>query len=146
MSSTGALAVLARLKSVLGVTSDAELAIALETSPQTVSSWKRRDSIPYALCVELSSSYGVSLDWLLKGEDTGRPVSALNEEPHQTKASASEEQLTPREQAILGLLRSLDEADQRDIQSAAEEKKRLRQIEQRLQELTNALAVGSSGS
>jgi len=60
--------------------------------------------------------------------------------------AATSSGLSPREEAILGLLRGLDEADQRDIQSAAEEKKRLRQIEQRLQELTNALAVGAGGS
>ncbi len=146
MSSTGVLAVLARLKAVLGVTSDAELAAALATSPQTVSSWKRRESVPYALCVEVSDSHGISLDWLLKGEGMQRPISALGEGPRKGEQIASEDKLTPREQAILGLLRGLDEADQRDIQSAAEEKKRLRQIEQRLQELTNALAVGAGRS
>lgn len=144
MSSTGVLAVLARLKSFLGVTSDAELAGVLETSPQTVSSWKRRESIPYALCVELSSSYGVSLDWLLKGKDTEHPTSPLNDTSSQKNANHSEEALTQREQEILGLLRGLDEADQRDIHSAAQEKKRLREIEQRLQELTNALAAGAA--
>lgn len=146
MSSTGVLAVLARLKSFLGVTSDAELAVVLETSPQTVSSWKRRDSIPYALCVELSGSYGVSLDWLLKGDDMQRLASPLSEANSQLNVTPSEERLTEREQALLRLLRGLDEADQRDIHSAAQDKKRLREIEQRLQELTNALAVGAGRS
>ncbi len=72
-----------------------------------------------------------------------RPISALSEAPLKREQTSFKEALTPREQAILGLLRGLDEVDQRDIQSATEEKKRLREIEQRLQELTNALAVGA---
>ena len=46
----------------------------------------------------------------------------------------------PQEEAILTLFRSLEEADRREIQSAAEEKKRIRDIEQRLEDLTAALA------
>jgi len=42
---------------------------------------------------------------------------------------------TPQEDAILSLYRALGDADRRDIQSAVEEKKRLRDIEQRLEEL-----------
>lgn len=47
----------------------------------------------------------------------------------------------PQEAAILALFRSLEESDRREIQSAAEEKKRIRDIEQRLEDLTEALAV-----
>ena len=47
---------------------------------------------------------------------------------------------SPKEEAILELFRSLDESGQRDIQSAAEEKKRIRDIEQRLKDLTEVLA------
>lgn len=46
----------------------------------------------------------------------------------------------PQEDAILALFRSLEETDRREIQSAAEEKKRIRDIEQRLKDLTEALA------
>lgn len=47
---------------------------------------------------------------------------------------------SPEEDAILTLYRSLAESDKREIQSAAEEKKRIRDIEQRLEDLTAALA------
>lgn len=46
----------------------------------------------------------------------------------------------PQEEAILALFRALEETDRREIQSAAEEKKRIRDIEQRLKDLTEALA------
>ncbi len=75
----------------------------------------------------------MSLDWLLTGEGA-----MLRGE-----AGAVPEVLAsnPQEEAILTLFRSLEEADRREIQSAAEEKKRIRDIEQRLKELTEALAV-----
>lgn len=49
-------------------------------------------------------------------------------------------EMTPREQAILDLFRSLDEDGQREIQDAAAEKKRLRDLEQRFEELAAAFA------
>ncbi|MNU02635.1 hypothetical protein D3C72_2464040 [compost metagenome] len=45
-----------------------------------------------------------------------------------------------QEKAMLELFRSLGEAGKREIQSAAEEKKRLMDVEQRLKDLTEALA------
>lgn len=75
---------------------------------------------------------GISLDWLLTGEGSmflGGP------------AGASETQTAnQQEEAILELFRSLGEAGKREIQSAAEEKKRLMDVEQRLKDLTEALA------
>jgi hypothetical protein len=49
--------------------------------------------------------------------------------------------LDPREQAILALFRELSEADQREIQHAAQEKKRLSAIEDQLKELAAAVAA-----
>ncbi|MNQ70043.1 Helix-turn-helix domain protein [compost metagenome] len=80
----------------------------------------------------ISSRLGVSSDWLLMGEGTMfRGVSA-----DETGVSAENMQ----EKAMLELFRSLGEAGKREIQSAAEEKKRLMDVEQRLKDLTEALA------
>lgn len=64
---TSAEAVVARLAEALGAESDSHLAKLLGTSPQTLSSWKSRDSVPYAKCVSLATENGWSLDWLLAG-------------------------------------------------------------------------------
>lgn len=124
-------AVLERLMTVFAVDSDSELARKLDVNRQTLGSWRSRQSIPYALCVSVSEAEGVSLDWLLKGEGAMlRGASA---------APASSTPNNPQEDAILALFRSLEETDRREIQSAAEEKKRIRDIEQRLKDLTEAL-------
>lgn len=58
----------------------------------------------------------------------------ITPETHPVKAVSS-----PKEEAILALFRSLDENGQRDIQSAAEEKKRLKDMAQQLSEITAML-------
>lgn len=125
-------AVLERLMTVFSVESDSELARKLGVNRQTLGSWRSRKSIPYALCVNVSESEGVSLDWLLTGE--GSMLRAGSEAVTETAA------INPQEEAILELFRSLGEAGRREIQIAAEEKKRLMDVEQRLKDLTEILA------
>lgn len=76
---------------------------------------------------------GISVDWLLTGEGT-----MTGEAPQQQQTGAVT--VNPQEEAILELFRSLGEAGRREIQSAAEEKKRLMDVEQRLKDLTEILA------
>ena len=128
--------VLERLALVLGTKTGNQLAEALGVSPQTISSWKSRESVPYAQCVDVAREKGVSLDWLLTGEG---PMLRGQSAPADSGSSGP---ANPREQAILELYRALDEDAQRDIQSAAEEKKRLKDLEQRLQELEAVVAAG----
>ena len=109
-----------------------DLADKLGVSPQTVSSWKGRESVPYAECVEVAERLSLSLDWLLTGDGAMKrgaiaPTEALSAESH-------------REHVLLELWRELDEAGQREIQSAAEEKKRMSMLEARLRELEAVVA------
>lgn len=80
----------------------------------------------------LRTHLGVSVDWLLTGEGSMfHGVSAVGADP-----KTQNEQ----EKTMLELFRSLGDAGKREIQSAAEEKKRLMDVEQRLKDLTEALA------
>lgn len=131
-------AVLDRLRLVVGVKNDNQLCEALEVNRSTLGSWVARDSVPYAICVDLAEARGISLDWLLTGEgpmhrdEAG--ATALQEAPGGYAAD-------PREQALLALWRELDEGAQREIQHAAQEKKRLSAIEDQLKELAAAVAA-----
>lgn len=60
-------AIVDRLKEVVGVTKDVELAEALGASRSTPAVWKIRDRIPFAECMQVAEQYGVSLDWLVMG-------------------------------------------------------------------------------
>ena len=76
---------------------------------------------------------GISVDWLLTGEGSMTGVPTLEVQAGTAPANLQEE-------AILELFRSLGEAGRREIQIAAEEKKRLMDVEQRLKDLTKILA------
>ncbi|RTX42189.1 helix-turn-helix domain-containing protein [Pseudomonas aeruginosa] len=80
----------------------------------------------------ISSRLGISVDWLLTGD--GRMLRGVS--VGQAPGGAE----NPREQALLALWRELDEGEQREIQLAAEEKKRLKILEQRLAELEAVVA------
>lgn len=126
--------VLDRLHEVLGVKTDSQLCESLQTSRSTVGSWIARESVPYAICVGIAREHRISLDWLLTGEGPMRRA----EEGGGAQAPAE----SPREQALLALWRELDEDGQREIQRAAEEKKRLTTLEQRVSELEAVVAAG----
>lgn len=122
---------------VVEATSDSALARAIPVNRQTLASWRKRDRVPYLECIKFSEEHGLSLDWLLTGEGPMR-----REEQPQPAAPAVEVpegysafEMSPREAAMLELFRSLDEDGQREIQGAAAEKKRLSDLEQRVQEL-----------
>jgi len=122
--------VLTRLKLLTGAKTDAELSRALSVSPQTLSSWKVRDSVPYSLCVDLAKQHACSLDWLLLGEGGQRPVC-------QSEAAW--------EFDMLDRLRTLAPGDRQAILLLIKDKQRIQQLEQQLSELTSHFPKAASG-
>lgn len=64
----GATAIIDRMKRVTGARTDGQLASLLGIPRPTVASWKTRDSVPVEYCLEISSRYSVSLEWLITGK------------------------------------------------------------------------------
>jgi transcriptional regulator with XRE-family HTH domain len=116
------------MKDLTGTRTDAQLSKALGISPQTLSSWKIRESIPYALCMELAQEQGVSLDWLLLGDGQQNRTSIASLPPG-----------TPStwETDLLEQLRALSALDLQAIRATIEDKLRISQLEHRLEELTH---------
>ena len=138
MSNVDSAAVVDRLRAVYGVKDDSELTKAMDQKRSTVGNWRNRGTVPYTECVKVAGQHGISLDWLLTGEGPMRRdgiAQAGNAE------QAGGDDVNPREQAVLALFRELSEADQREIQHAAQEKKRLSAIEDQLKELAAAVAA-----
>jgi len=77
----------------------------------------------------MNTQLGISVDWLLTGEGRMRRG--------ETTEMATE---TPRESAVLALLRQLQDDDQQEIQLVVQGKKRLHDVERRLEQVTSALA------
>lgn len=127
MSVNGLAGVLIRMKQVTASSTDSALSNALGVSPQTLSSWKMRDSVPYSICVDLAAKHGLSLDWLLLGE--GQP---LRQPPPSADAGEWEAQL-------LAQLRQLDPADRHAIALAVQDKQRLRALEQQVEDMNQHL-------
>ncbi|WP_459206070.1 helix-turn-helix domain-containing protein [Pseudomonas sp. MLB6B] len=120
MSNTSVSLLLARLKLLTQSESDAQLSKALHISPQTLSSWKVRDSIPYAFCVKIARIYACSLDWLLLGEG----------EPQRAPGGLDE-----WESALLAQLRTLTQPDRQAILVQVQDRQRLQQLELQVQSL-----------
>lgn len=128
--------VLARLKQVFSVSSDVALCEALSVSPQTLSSWKSRNKIPYANCVEVSTQRNVSLDWLLTGRGTMYLTSnqVENKDCAQCAQQVTDE-MTLREKKLLELFRVLPAEEQKNILLDAEKGQRLNELEREVKEL-----------
>lgn len=122
--------VLARLKLLTATESDAELSRALSISPQTLSSWKVRDSVPYSLCIDVARRYACSLDWLLLGE------------PERHRPRLDEDGW---ERDMLARLRTLSLADRQAVLLLVEDKQRIQQLERQLNALTGRLPDAASG-
>ena len=102
----------------------------MNVNRQTLGSWRTRGRIPYEECVNLAEEKGVSLDWLLIGEG-------------QMYRNATPDRLateTPLESRVLSLLRQLPDDDRQEILLITQSKKRLHDVELRLEQVTTALA------
>ena len=60
-----------RVKFVLNVKTNRELAKKTGINESGISNTIKRNSIPYSLCAEISSKYGIPLDWLIFGDIDG---------------------------------------------------------------------------
>ncbi|MCX9038971.1 helix-turn-helix domain containing protein [Citrobacter portucalensis] len=133
MSSKSAVAVIGRLKELLKAESDSALCELINLSPQTLSSWKSRDKVPYALCVDYSEIMDVSLEWLLTGKG----------ERLKQRHAANGEEMTSRERCWLEVFRELPDEVQKNILHDAEKEKRLFELEQEVQQLKEAAILVS---
>lgn len=119
-----------RLRIAMSAESDGALARALGVSPATVSSWRNRDSRPYALCIDIAERRAISLDWLLIGTgpmrrdreaDVPQPSDAPDSPPLPDRVSegAPPLGLAYRLAALADLLARLPPADAEAIIAAA---------------------------
>ncbi|MBU3014766.1 helix-turn-helix domain containing protein [Poseidonibacter lekithochrous] len=61
--------ILSRLYDKLGFFKDKEFCEKYELKQNTVSTWKKRNSIPYDLIADISQNENISLDYILNGKE-----------------------------------------------------------------------------
>ncbi|MDN7351887.1 helix-turn-helix domain-containing protein [Acetobacter senegalensis] len=61
--------IIGRIKEVLNIKTDTDLASSISVSKKTVSSWRRRNSIPLTIILLVSSMADSGTDYLLTGTD-----------------------------------------------------------------------------
>ncbi|HEE9900382.1 MULTISPECIES: helix-turn-helix domain-containing protein [Enterobacteriaceae] len=122
-------AVLLRLMSLFNVDSDSGLAKALDVNRQTLASWRKRNSVPYSICIKLAEEKGISLDWLLTGKG----------EEEVSKVEPATQSFSQADLKMLELLNQLDPEVRRDLMRGAEEKQRVIEMEKQIQELSAQL-------
>lgn len=71
--------VIDRMRQVTGASSDVALGGQFGLGTSAVSTWRRRQSVPYAECVSLALRHGVSLDWMILGLGLQRPPAGIAE-------------------------------------------------------------------
>ncbi|RBP76985.1 MULTISPECIES: S24 family peptidase [Marinobacter] len=69
--------ILSRMKSVLGVTMDKDVAAYFDIKQASVHNWRKRGTVPYDQCVQLAMDKGISLDWLIIGRDSDGQVDSF---------------------------------------------------------------------
>lgn len=133
MQINDAAGVILRMRELFGVKKDAELAVALGTTPQTISSWRSRDTIPYALCVRLSAKKDVFLDWLILGIG---PVhrNEVNEQWHPYLANPDKEEVE-----ILALLKKLPDDVKHELLDAAKVKGKVHILEEKMHDMQSQI-------
>ncbi|MFC2855387.1 helix-turn-helix transcriptional regulator [Citrobacter farmeri] len=122
-------AVLLRLMSLFNVDNDSELARVLNVNRQTLASWRKRDSVPYSICINIAEERGVSLDWLLTGKG----------EEEVSKVESATQSFSQADLKMLELLNQLDPEVRRDLMRGAGEKQRVIEMEKQIQELSAQL-------
>lgn len=101
-------AILDRMREVLGVANDSELARVLGTTRMNVHKWRRRDTRPYPICLQMADDHGVSLDWLLTGAGEMRRAPAGQvREPGAPRYGSAPDGAEKRIEALVGLLSQL---------------------------------------
>ncbi|NMG48272.1 hypothetical protein GO613_09185 [Azoarcus communis] len=116
-STEGVDAVLNRMYDALGVTG-VSMAMALDVSPNTIKTWRRRGAVPMKFLADFAREHNVSLDLLQRGEP---PYPAGEEAVQRAEDSGHGFKMTPAELALVGHYRKSQPAGMQalDVTAAA---------------------------
>ena len=107
--------IISRLKGVLNIQNDAELANQWGVAPKKLAVWKVRNTIPYETLISFCREKGFDLEWALTGEnksDSSRKVNSPTEglsEEHLSLINTYDAAEEPIKEAALIILKNSSE-------------------------------------
>lgn len=131
MSNKTANSVINRIQYAMRFNSDSEMSMKLNINRATLGNWRFRNSVPYSLCVSLSESDMLCLNWLLTGKGTifrNDQVDAI------VKIG------TKIESDIANLINEFSEEEQQEILVILKEKKRISELEATVRKIQSLLS------
>ncbi|HAU2961033.1 TPA: bacteriophage CI repressor [Salmonella enterica subsp. diarizonae] len=129
-------AVLSRLMTIFVVNTDSDLAKKLGVNRQTLASWRKRDSIPYSLCINLAEQQDISLDWLLGGK--GKMSAGEGKDSHSLIEGCNDDDC-PLARKWLEMFAALDEDGQKNILQDIAKEQQQTELRQQLKELKETI-------
>lgn len=60
---------ISRIKKLLNISSDKELATYFDIAPSVVAAWKRRENVPVEYCIKVAQDTGSTLDYIVLGKE-----------------------------------------------------------------------------
>lgn len=61
--------IIERMKSVLSVSTDDELAQIINKPSSTIRNWRNRNNFPFEVAIEFANTHSLTLDWLVLGKE-----------------------------------------------------------------------------
>lgn len=61
--------IIERMKSILSVNTDDELAQVISRPSSTVRNWRNRNNLPFDIVIEFANTHALTLDWLVFGKE-----------------------------------------------------------------------------
>lgn len=129
-------AVLNRLMTVFAVGTDSDLAKRLGVNRQTLASWRKRNSVPYSLCINVAEQQDISLDWLLGGK--GEKSVEAGKGSHNFIESSNDDD-SPMARKWLEMFAALDEDGQKNILQDIAKEQQQTELRQQLKELKETI-------
>jgi len=116
--------VISRVKKALKIKADYELANRINMKPTAFNSRKKANSLPFEELLVLANSEKLDFNWVLTGEGEmyriGPKINSVSEE---------------RAEKFIELFDTLNETQQKEILAACAEKKRMNELEQKVDQL-----------
>ncbi len=136
--------ILERLKKAYSLKNDAKLANFLDVKPNTIATWKKRNSIDFPLI--FAKCHDLNLNWLLTGQGpmflTEQAPGGINERSAQYQTKAQEIERLKKEIAILKEeLKKMDQDEKKDAARLTALENKIKELELKNRELSGKVDI-----